>query len=364
MCYAQPLNLCMSCAFVIRFHMFHILYASKAVLENSIEKVRLLLHSGCELDVADNDGRTAVYMAVGDGHHEILQLLLEAGASVNTVAFQHSSPLIKAVDKKDKEGVLLILTNARSCDIDMENYFFQTALSHAIVSKNPEICEILLKHGASVKCLYKRGLKIEIAKILCSDRALTELLLKHSNLLELQHYLLRGACILKAYDVAELILLHFENPFQLKGLGFITCHEEVNVWERLTKAVVKTYKLATKCCSEYKLLMLMLDFCMSEYNQRQRANCKQKAIVLIRKLVQHGLVIHPQTRLKQCQFECECRKCIFTALYELDPVTSLKGQCCSTVRQCLPGKSHFSYESVEQFPVPKLLQQYISMSDW
>lgn len=336
----------------------------QAVLENNIEKVKLLLDNGCLLDEADTDGRTAVYIAVGDGHHDILELLLNVGACVNTVAFQHSTPLIKAVDRKDKVAVELILSSSKDCDIDMENYFFQTALTHSIVSKSMDICDMLLKHGASVKCLYKKGLKIEIAKVLCSDIAMTELLLKHTQCLDLQHNLLWGACVLKAYDISELILSYFENPFQLKGLGFITSHEEQQVWERLVKVVTKTYKWATVCSTKNQLLMLLLDFCTSNQNQWQRSNCKQRATLLIRKLVQYGLVIHPQTKLKQCPFECECRKCIFTALYDYDQVTSLKGQCCSTIRQCMTGRTYFSQDSVEQLPVPKSLQRYICMKDW
>jgi len=342
----------------------YLLPIQQAVLENHLEKVQLLLESGCHLDEADNDGRTAVYMAVGDGHHDILKLLLRIGSNVNTVAFQHSTPLIKAVDKRDRVGVELILQMAPYCDIDMENYFFQTALSHAIVSRNTEICETLLKHDASTKCLYKKGLKIEIARVLCADMVMTELLLKYTNSIDFHHYLLWGACILKAYKMAEFMLLHFEDPFQLKGLGFITCHEEIDIWERLTKIVTRSYKLATKCSGNNKLLMLMLNFCASDYNQRQRSNSKQKAIVLVRRLVQYGLVIHPQTSLKTCQYECECRKCLFTALYELDSVTSLKGQCCSRIRQSMRGDSHFKLESVELLPVPKPLQKFISMSDW
>jgi uncharacterized protein len=46
-----------------------------------IEVVRLLLDNGAPVDVRDNRGKSALYMATQKKHQEIRKLLLERGAS-------------------------------------------------------------------------------------------------------------------------------------------------------------------------------------------------------------------------------------------------------------------------------------------
>ncbi|XP_045214467.2 ankyrin-3-like isoform X2 [Mercenaria mercenaria] len=335
----------------------------KAAEEGDISKVKVLLEHGCCVDSQDKDGCTPVYVAVSKGHHSILKVLLEAGSFVNTVANQHTTPLILAVIKKDRKSVRLLLDCSKSCDIDMENYFLQSALTQAIVSNNQEICEMLLSSGASVKCIYNKSFSLEVARVLCQNIELMKLFLKYSKRMDLNYHLMI-ACIYKKLDVAEMVLHKFDDPFQRKALGFVTKQEEDSVWERLTKSVVQPYKLATKCSKDNKFLMMLFNFCISEHNQDQRRNHKLRAIAMIRILMKYGLVIHPQTSVKQCHIDCECRKSIFTAQYDSDVVTSLKGQCCSVIRQTLRGDDNFELQEVAKLPVPKALQQFICMADW
>jgi ankyrin repeat protein len=43
--------------------------------------VSMLLGNGASPDVQDQDGATALYLAAGEGHDQIVQLLLDAGAN-------------------------------------------------------------------------------------------------------------------------------------------------------------------------------------------------------------------------------------------------------------------------------------------
>lgn len=334
----------------------------KTADEGDVSKVKVLLENGCSLDLQDEDGCTPVYIAVNRGNHSVLKTLLEAGALVNTVSNQLTTPLTLAVIKKDCKSVRILLNFSKDCDIDMENYDRKSALTQAIVSNNQEICQMLLHQGASVKCIYGKSFTVELARVLCQNIELMKIFLQYSKRMDLYYHLLI-ACLYKKPDVAEMILRKYDNPFQLKALGLILKQEEDDVWERLSNCVVRSYKMATKCSTDNKFLILLLSVCSPESVPEQKRNHKLRAKATIRVLLKYGLVIHPQTSVVACGRECECRKCIFTALYDNDPVTSLKGQCCSVIRQTLRGQIYFKPCDVSQLPVPKALQQFICMEN-
>ncbi|XP_052781245.1 poly [ADP-ribose] polymerase tankyrase-1-like [Mya arenaria] len=336
----------------------------KAIAEKNLEKVNLLISHGCDLTVIDEAQASAVHAAVHAGSYTLLETLLRSGAPVNYVDGHHTTPLMLAVINQDVKAVNVLLKEEFDCDANMENYFFQTALTQAVLLQNVEICEILLKHGASVKCLYNKSFRLSVAKMMSSNLELLDLFLARAPSLDL-HFHLMVACIYKNYEVAEIILSKFVDPFQLKALGFITKQEEQETWDRLAKVVVKPYRLATCCNVDNKLLMMLLSFCGTEHNRTQRTNHSRRATLLIRRLVHYGLVIHPMTSLVTCNHDCSCRLSIFKALHDSDMVTSLKGQCCSVIRQNLIGtRSNCDISSVEKLPLPKQLQNFISMNDW
>lgn len=336
----------------------------KAVADNNEDKVKLLIRHGCCINTQDDNGMLPLNIAIQQRNIPIIESLLTAQAMVNIVCNNHTTPLMQAVTEKDVEVIQLILNKGNKCDVNMENYFRQTALTQAILVDSVEICEILLKHGASMKCIYQKNFTTKISGLMCKNPAMMKVFLDFGTDINL-HYHLMMACIRQQIDVAEMVLTRFEKPFQLKGLGFITKQENDNVWERLAMCVVKPYRYATKCSNNNELLGMLLNFCDSEHNQTQRSNHQLRAKVLIRKLVHYGLVICPQTSFKSCDPSCDCRGCIFTALYGQDPITSLKGQCCSVVRQHIQGTvDRINLQAVQHLNIPQILQDYICMNDW
>jgi len=336
----------------------------KAIEEGSQCKVELLLRNGCDVLLVDHDQASPVHTAVQHRQYAILDHLLQTGLPVNTVDGHHTTPLMLAVINQDVTAVNILLHERYGCDVNMENYFFQTALTQAVMLQNIEICEILLRHGASVKSLYSKSFRLTVAKMLSSNIELLNLFLAKAPSLDL-HFHLMVSCVYKNYDVAEIIIAKFNDPFQLKALGFITKQEETHVWERLAKVVVKPYRYATCCTTDNKLLMMLLSFCGTEHNRSQRTNHSHRATLMIRTLVQYGLVIHPMTSVLLCKPDCECRLSIFKAFYERDSVVSLKGQCCSVIRQNVIGaKQNCDMKSFSRLPLPKPLQDFISMNDW
>ena len=188
--------------------------------------------------------------------------------------------------------------------------------------------------------------------------------MKHSNDVNLHFHLLM-ACILNKAEVAKLLLSYYSNPFQMKGLGFVIKQEEDDLWIELIKHVTRPYRYATNCSNQNELLEMLLSFCGTKEQESYRRTHKQRACSVIRVLVNHGLVLHPQTSLRRCKADCECRKCIFTAMYGRPSVTSLKAQCCSQIRQSLGGNSNrIDLDCVQTLPIPETLKTFLSFEDW
>lgn len=311
----------------------------------------------------DNHGCYPVHTALDQEDSSTVRMLLGKGAALNFV-YQHMTPLMMAARNNNIIAARLLLESGVDCGINMENYYKETALSQAIVTGSKEMCKLLLQNGADVGSCYCSNFRSKINKHLLNDIELLEVFLKHSDGLNLHFHLLM-ACILKKTEVAKLLLSYYQNPFQMKGLGFVTKQEDHSMWKELTKFIIRGYRFATKCSDQNELLKMLLSFCGTREQDSYRQTHKLRACSVIRILVQHGLVIHPQTSLKQCNEDCECRKCIFTALYGSSSVTSLKGQCCSQIRQSLRGHdSKINLDFVQTLPIPKTLKMFICFDDW
>ena len=327
------------------------------------EKSSLLIHSGADVNIPDNQGCTPIHAVLEQGDNSCLSLLLENGVDVNEI-YQHMTPLMMAARNNDATAAKMIINSKKLCSINMENYCKETALVQAVYADSKDVCTLLLQNGADIKSCYYTNYRSKINKHLLNDVELMEIFLRNSTDVNMHFHLLM-ACILRKVEVAKLLLSFYHNPFQMKGLGFITKQEEDTLWEDLTKHATKPYRLATKCSSENELLQMLLGFCGTVEQESYRRLHKQRACSMIRILVQHGLVIHPQTSFKNCEIDCECRKCIFTALYGRPSVTSLKAQCCSQIRQSLWGQTtKLDLNSVHSLPIPETLKQFICFDDW
>lgn len=120
---------------------------SLAAEVGNVALVQLLLASGADLTVH----KAAIAFAVMKGHVEVVRMLLNAGASPNTVlgmGYSNSlyDPLVTAVEQKSVELVRLLL-NAGSDPNENKKY---PALVKAAELGLLEVCDLLLKAGADV----------------------------------------------------------------------------------------------------------------------------------------------------------------------------------------------------------------------
>jgi ankyrin repeat domain-containing protein 50 len=96
----------------------------------------------------DNYGRTPLFWAATRGHRDVVELLLDHGAQVNSKDRSKLTALHIAVTGEHKDVVSLLLD--RSAQIEGKASYGDTPLIRAIQANSEEIIKLLLEHGARV----------------------------------------------------------------------------------------------------------------------------------------------------------------------------------------------------------------------
>ncbi|KAL8911033.1 MAG: hypothetical protein Q9171_003737 [Xanthocarpia ochracea] len=145
-----------------------------AISNRSSETARLLVESGASVTVTDIDGY-GIFASVGfDSPIPFLQLLLDHGADINSVAGWPGTQLMNSAYKGDLETVRWLLTEG--AEINLQGSHGDTALHVAIVKNEVEIVALLLENGADPRINDARlenalddackGGKVTIAKLI------------------------------------------------------------------------------------------------------------------------------------------------------------------------------------------------------
>lgn len=112
----------------------------------------LLLGKGVNIDATDNNGATALYIAALNGHEEIVRMLLEKGANVEIAPKHGGTPLYIAAQQGHEEIVKLLLdkgantkvTCQRGCNSQM------TPLDIATINNHLAVAQLLRTYSAVV----------------------------------------------------------------------------------------------------------------------------------------------------------------------------------------------------------------------
>lgn len=111
------------------------------------EAIKILLSAGANVNWKNHSGITPLMDAIRRGHIEAAKLLLEGKAEVNDTTFTGITALMLAVAIGNSEEIKLLL--AAGADVNAKSMTDSTALSIAIAEKNDEIVELLKRAGAS-----------------------------------------------------------------------------------------------------------------------------------------------------------------------------------------------------------------------
>jgi len=124
---------------------------SWAVQNEHTDIVRLLLNrEDIKPDLADNEGRTPLFLACNSGYEEAVELLLERGAAIDPNVrgpWQTFSPLTAAAFHSH-EGVVKLLLTHSDIDPNVSSYDGLTALSLAASGGHEGIVKLLLACGS------------------------------------------------------------------------------------------------------------------------------------------------------------------------------------------------------------------------
>ncbi len=105
--------------------------------------VQMLIKAKADVNVHDQDKMTPLMHAIQRRDKDLVQIFLNAGADINAQDQRGNTPLIYAAFYNNPEALEQLL--ARKADVSVKNVDNQTALS---LAKDPNIKQLLLKHGA------------------------------------------------------------------------------------------------------------------------------------------------------------------------------------------------------------------------
>lgn len=126
------------------------------LLNGNIEGVNVLLESGADPDVKDDEGDTAVTIAAGLKYSRFLENLLVKGGNANEKTPGLATTLMIASAAGFIENVRLVI-NA-NVDINARDMTGNTALTYAIYGKQTDIISLLLENGATKLIINNNGM--------------------------------------------------------------------------------------------------------------------------------------------------------------------------------------------------------------
>ena len=144
--------------------------------EGHYSKIRRMLNKkDFELEQHDENGQPPLHVAIQEQKEDIAKLLLEHGASVESVGFHKWTPLQIAASVGNVRLVNLCLKHG--ADIHSRSFSDQTVLHKACSSNSVEVVRILLEAGADPEATNDRGMRALHIACHHNNRRIVELLL-------------------------------------------------------------------------------------------------------------------------------------------------------------------------------------------
>ena len=118
---------------------------------NDAAMVDLLIHAGADAKAVNRYGATPLSEAAALGNAVLIEALLKAGADPNTRTTSDGETILMATARTgNAEAVKALLDHGANVNA-METYRGQTALMWAAAERHPEVVKLLLAHGADWK---------------------------------------------------------------------------------------------------------------------------------------------------------------------------------------------------------------------
>ncbi|KAI0529361.1 hypothetical protein KFK09_001909 [Dendrobium nobile] len=124
-----------------------------AAMEGYEDCVLVLLKHGCNINIQDKDGNTALWLAIATKHKRIFNLLYHFACTSNPNA--GGELICLAAKRNDLSTIKEILK--QGLNIDSTNYEGLTALEVALAEKHVEVARFLIMNGANIENVNIHG---------------------------------------------------------------------------------------------------------------------------------------------------------------------------------------------------------------
>jgi len=114
--------------------------------DDKIEKIKLLIQSGADVNHIGKFRETPLIWASREGNLEMVKLLIEKGADVNGLGVNGLTPLMIASDWNRLDVVKLLIE--KGADVNAKNINGNTTLMGAYRDGNSEVADLLKQAGA------------------------------------------------------------------------------------------------------------------------------------------------------------------------------------------------------------------------
>ena len=127
-----------------------------AARDGDFKKVQELLNKGADVDAKDENGVTALLEAYGGGHIEIMKLLLENEADIESQDLRKGVTILMAASTMGQAEVVKLLLEWEA-DVDAKANRGETALVLASFAGWPQVVKLLLEADADVNIKTHKG---------------------------------------------------------------------------------------------------------------------------------------------------------------------------------------------------------------
>jgi ankyrin repeat protein len=123
--------------------------AAASTGSGQVDKMKMLVEAGANLDHKNERGETALHFAVYCNNAESVQFLLDKKADVNAIATDVGFSCLHAASRRGYiEGIKLLLE--AGANVNHQDHRERLALHHAILFSKINVAELLLDYGADL----------------------------------------------------------------------------------------------------------------------------------------------------------------------------------------------------------------------
>lgn len=185
---------------------------------NQIDKLKKLLSDGYDVNKADKDNYTLLHMAVDFGNEEATKLLLSSECiQVNCCTNFHELTPIHFAAQDGRTNLVALLLDF-GANIDSLNHTNCTPLYFAVCGNHIETVKLLLSRGADLNIRDANNIS-PLLQAVSINKTLTQLLLENNAELSDYSRELHTALLSNKADIADILLDRFCGPLFANRIG-------------------------------------------------------------------------------------------------------------------------------------------------